>query len=200
MKALHEYRVSYPYGATSPPYSKSRPHRGNDRAAPCGTPVVIGRTQIGVVGTTGRSSGCHTHTQAGTDLGCQKTFNPTPLEFKPGKVVNLRTTNTGDWGKFITLKVGTKYITYAHLSRVGARVGQVIKAPQKPKYFWRTVKVPILYVRDKPTTKSKLSGSRFLIKGMRFRTSGLVKGQSVKGNNKWYKSKAGNYVWAGGVR
>lgn len=207
MKTAKDYKVKYPYGLTTGYWSKSRPHRGNDRPTPCGTPLVIGKTQVGLTGVSGEATGCHLHTQAGTDVACQKTFKPNSLEFKGGEVVNLRKTDQKAWGRFVTIKVGyMKYITYAHLKRVDVKMGQVIssfakpKPKAKPKLTWKTVKVPLVYVRDKPTTKSKLSGSRFLLRGMRFRTTGLVKGQSVKGNNKWYKSKAGNYIWAGGVR
>jgi hypothetical protein len=122
---LKDYPITFPYGATSAPYSATRPHRGNDRAAPLGTPIVIGDTTIGLVGSTGLSSGSHCHTQAGTDKACQDTFNPSPLEFKGGTVVN--TGFGSEWGKFVTIQVGKEFITYAHMSEIGVQINQVIK-------------------------------------------------------------------------
>lgn len=128
MKPANQYPVTFPYGATSPPYSPGSPHRGNDRACPTGTPIIIGSTTIGLTGNTGFSTGPHLHTQAGSDQGTQNTFNPSSLEFKPGTVVAIRTVDEKAWGKYITIKVGTgKYITYAHLSKVNVAVGKVIK-------------------------------------------------------------------------
>jgi hypothetical protein len=117
--------VTYPYGATSAPYSPSRPHRGNDRAGKDGEPIYIGSTVIANVGSTGWSTGNHLHTQAGTDIGCQATFNPSSIEFKGGTVVR---TGWGDqWGNYITIQVGSKYVTYCHLSKINVKVSQVIK-------------------------------------------------------------------------
>lgn len=125
-----DYKVTYPYGATTPPYSPSRPHRGNDRPTPMATPIVIGSTTIGLTGNSGSYMGMtydpHLHTQAGTDQACQNTFNPSAIEFKGGTVV--ATGYGSQWGNYITIKVATdKYITYAHLSKINVIVGQVIK-------------------------------------------------------------------------
>jgi len=70
----------------------------------------------------------------------------------------------------------------------------------KPKYPRNvTVTVPKLNVRDKPTSKSPLSGSKTLKKGDVFVSVGLVNGEKVAGNNKWHKSSKANYVWSGGT-
>lgn len=65
---------------------------------------------------------------------------------------------------------------------------------------WVMVKVPVLYVRSAPRTSAPLAGSRFLLFGTPVRAAALVTGESVAGNNKWYKSMYGNYFWSGGVK
>jgi hypothetical protein len=65
---------------------------------------------------------------------------------------------------------------------------------------WVTVNVPKLYVRSQPTTKAPLSGVRVMFFGMRVRAVAQVTGESVGGNNKWYKSAYGNYFWSGGCK
>lgn len=54
------------------------------------------------------------------------------------------------------------------------------------------------YVRKEPNTKSALAGSKLLKKGDVFVATEIVNGENVSGNNKWYHSKVGNYVWSGG--
>lgn len=127
MKTAKDYRVTFPYGATRPPYSPSHPHKGNDRAMPTGVPIVIGDTTIGLSGASGKVTGPHLHTQAGKDFHTQRTVKPDRLEFKPGVVANRRTDNEGEWGRFVTIQVGKEYITYAHLDKVNVKVGDRIK-------------------------------------------------------------------------
>lgn len=99
-------------------------HRGNDRSTPTGTPIIINGVNIGNTGATGLVGGPHLHTQAGTDVACQNTIDPSPLDFKPGTVVAVG--RGTQWGNYITIQVGDKYITYAHLSWINVVVGQVI--------------------------------------------------------------------------
>lgn len=54
-------------------------------------------------------------------------------------------------------------------------------------------------VRVGPHTSNALGGSKTLVKGNTFIAVGTVEGESVSGNNIWYKSKKGNYVWSGGL-
>lgn len=63
MRDISTYPVSFPYGATSPPYSPSHPHSGDDRAAPKGTPIIVSGVEIGVVGSSGKATGTHLHIQ-----------------------------------------------------------------------------------------------------------------------------------------
>lgn len=121
-----DYAVKHPYGATYSPWSKTSPHRGNDRPCPSGTVVSIAGINCGLTGNTGESSAPHLHTQEGTDPAVQNTVKPTN-EFKPGTVTSVRTTDSGAWGKYFTIKVGSRYVTYAHLSKVNVKLGDVIK-------------------------------------------------------------------------
>lgn len=133
-KTAKDYKVVFGYGAKDGYYYGPEGiigpyHRGNDRETPVGTPIVIGKKTIGLTGSTGLGAGPHLHTQAGTDIACQKTFDPTPLDFKPGTVV--ATGKGTQWGYYITIKVGSKYITYAHLSKISVRKGDKIKVEAK---------------------------------------------------------------------
>lgn len=121
-----DYKITFAYGAYGEAgYTKLRPHRGNDRPCPNGTPVVIEGTQIGLTGATGLVTGAHLHTQSGTDKACQNTFDGNGVtEFKAGTVVATGTAS--QWGKYVTLQVGDKYVTYCHLSEINVQIGQRI--------------------------------------------------------------------------
>lgn len=58
-----DYKVTFPYMATTAPYSPTRPHLGEDRKMPLGTPIEVNGVLVGYAGTTGKSTGVHTHTQ-----------------------------------------------------------------------------------------------------------------------------------------
>jgi len=127
MATAKDYPINFPYAATSAPYSPSRPHRGDDRACPTGTPVVIGSTTIGLTGATGYTFGAHLHIQewSGSYSNTRKPQN----SFKGGTVTNGDLTGTrgdGSFGKFITITSGGWNTTYAHLSKINVKVGQVI--------------------------------------------------------------------------
>lgn len=127
MKTAQDYPVTFGYGAVDGVYyTKARPHRGNDRPTPTGTPVVIGDTTIGLTGNTGLSSAAHLHTQAGTDFFAQQTIDPTKHEFQLGKVAHVG--NASEWGNFVILQNNSGvFVVYAHLSKITAKVGQIIK-------------------------------------------------------------------------
>lgn len=154
MATAKDYKVKHPYGATYSPWSKTSPHRGNDRSTPTGTVVEIAGVNCGLTGNTGESSAPHLHTQEGTDPAVQKTVKPAN-EFKPGTITSVRTTDTGAWGKYFTTKVGSRYVTYAHLSKVNVKVGDVIKEDDleyKEKY---EKAIRIAEARAKEITKLK---------------------------------------------
>lgn len=71
--------------------------------------------------------------------------------------------------------------------------------PQPPKAKWVTVK-STAYVRRQPSTKAPLGGSRILLRGTKFRSVGVVRGEKVNGNDKWHKSSKGNFVWSGNIK
>lgn len=125
MADLRDYPISFPYGATSAPYSATRPHRGSDRAAPLNTPIIIGATQIGLVGTTGLSTGPHCHLQAGKDEWAQTTINPDAYWFKGGTVVKVGFGT--EWGNYVCIRVGDVNAFYCHLNKITTSVGQVIE-------------------------------------------------------------------------
>ncbi len=169
-----DYDVTLPYGSTKPPYSAAHPHKGNDRKMPEGTPVVIGNTTIALSGNTGLSSGPHLHTQAGKDQGTQSTVKPDPYEFQPGVVVNLRTTDEAQWGRFVTIRTSSGIsITYAHLSKVNVKLGQVIGADMDCKPDAKTVSEYFVAWEGRLPTKAELAG--YTSKSWRYLTDQLLK-------------------------
>lgn len=124
-----DYPVTFPYGATDSPYSAASPHRGNDRACPMDTPIVIAGTVIGFTGSSGMSTGPHLHIQEwqGNAANTRLPQN----EFKGGTVVNLDANpNQGSWGRYITIQKDGWNTTYCHLNSIVVSKGQVITEEQ----------------------------------------------------------------------
>ena len=130
MKDLASYPISFPYGVTTTPYNPSHPHRGNDRAAPLGTPIIVQGITIGFVGMTGLATGPHCHTQEwqGSKLNVRRPQN----EFKPGMVVEVDvngTTGDKSLGKYVTVRNADGWNTsYCHMNMVNAKVGDNISS------------------------------------------------------------------------
>jgi hypothetical protein len=129
MQELSAYPISFPYGVTTAPYTVSHPHRGDDRAAPLNTPIIIKGVTIGFVGMTGFATGYHCHNQEwqGSKTNVRKPQNA----FKGGTVIEVDAVgNTGDgsFGKYVTLRNDDGWNTsYCHMNSVNATVGQIIK-------------------------------------------------------------------------
>lgn len=129
MKDLAQYPVTFPYGSTAPPYSTTHSHRGNDRAAPVNTPIIVCGVTIGYVGMTGDATGYHCHTQEWlkNHVDVRKPQN----EFKPGTVTEVDVNGTtGDktLGKYVTIKDSDGWsTTYCHMNTTNANVGEIIK-------------------------------------------------------------------------
>lgn len=146
MATIWDYKISFPYGATSAPYSKTNPHKGEDRSAPRGTSVTVNGVTIGTVGTTGYSTGNHLH------VGKYKSGVAYPPNGK-GKALGadaiVRVADTLDNsanGKHVVIRSGGYDWYYLHLDTVRVKVGQAIKAEEvfvieeqrpvfKPSYY-----------------------------------------------------------------
>lgn len=130
-KDITKYPITFPYNATSWPYNRLRPHKGEDRGAPVGTPVIINGKQIGTVGNTGFSFGAHLHVakwQAVLPnwlaLAARRYFNPKGWSTITGRVVYAGWLGTA--GKCVIVKQLRSdkkrvFFMYAHLDRIDVK-------------------------------------------------------------------------------
>ena len=98
------------------------------------------------------------------------------------------------------------YVTHNYSGFLGVlrpKAQNKLKAPAVTEFKVRVDKDCGAYVRTEPNTKSatvKQPGNQpYLKKGDVFVSVGTVKGENVSGNDIWYKSKKGNYVWSLGL-
>lgn len=78
-------------------------------------------------------------------------------------------------------------------------VGNVASPPTPTGYPKKvTVAVNKLYVRTAPNTGAPLGGDQYLMRGTTITVTGVVTGQNVSGNDRWYKTIKNNYCWSGG--
>ena len=78
----------------------------------------------------------------------------------------------------------------------------VVRAPTpKAQTFtkWVTVGGYPLHVRASPEALGILVGSKTLRPGARFQVKGWVRGQNIGGEDRWWVSMYGHYVWVGGT-
>ena len=75
---------------------------------------------------------------------------------------------------------------------------KILRYKYNPRFEVRVDK-PKAMVRSGPSTAYGLSGSKELVRGNTFVATTRVLGQSVNGNNVWFRSYKGNYVWSGGL-
>lgn len=122
MMDIWGYPVKYKYGysdAYGPTF-----HTGEDRPAPLGTPVTVNSVVIGLVGSTGKSTGNHLH--VGRWVGGSHT-NPGGggKIVSGGTVTQVDTVGSTNNGKFVRVADadGSKWV-YLHLSEVKVTVGQ----------------------------------------------------------------------------
>lgn len=62
MKDASQYPVTFPFGATTAPYSIASPHQGDDHAMPTGTKIIVNGTLVALSGASGLGvTGPHLH-------------------------------------------------------------------------------------------------------------------------------------------
>lgn len=131
-KTAADYPVTFPFGATTFPYSKQHPHMGEDRKMPLNTEVWVSKTLIGLAGTTGKSTGVHTHTQK---IVSGEVVNPKGGGFNvplPAVVIETGTLWTNplkyrEIGNFVRIKDAKGVVwSFFHLNKVLVKKGDKI--------------------------------------------------------------------------
>lgn len=131
MKDASQYKITFPYGATTPPYSPTHKHLGDDRAMPVGTPIIVNGEIIGLSGNSGKSTGAHEHTQ---EVKYGVVVKPESGGYDvPKPVVCTETGKKLDIGNFIRYRDGDGRIwSKFHLSEVKIKVGDIIGGSMTP--------------------------------------------------------------------
>lgn len=104
-----------------------------------------------------------------------------------------------NWGGKVCKKVLHNYNGFLGVLRAKDQT-KITGETTKNELFWVRVDKEKACVRDQPNSQTgALAGSKYLKRGNTFQASGTVIGENVSGNNIWYKSWKGNYVWSGGL-
>jgi hypothetical protein len=140
MATANDYKITFGYGRTDPPYSPTSPHRGNDRAMPIGTDVWVGGLLIGKSGNTGDvvprptatnpAAGAHLHT--GKFVG-GAAVNPGTdgAEFALAEGFIYDTGQDPTNGKYVRIFSNGAVYVYCHLSEILVTKNQQLTAPGK---------------------------------------------------------------------
>lgn len=133
--------------------------------------VVEKGAVLGYMGATGFVTGAHLHFEVRVNDKC---VDPLPY-FQDKKAIQ-------PYG-YVAPKKSTTTNTKEYKVRVDKKCGA--------------------YVRKEPNTKSAIvpqpGNQKLLNKGDVFVAVGTVKGEKVSGNDIWFKSRKGNYVWSHGL-
>lgn len=127
MANLIQYPVTFPFGATSAPYSPTDPHHGEDRACPTGTLAIVNSKQIGLTGNTGYSFGPHCHIDKNPSYPATRGYiNPTGWYNITGTVVFAGLAESA--GNMVVIRADNGYYyRFLHLSVINVRVGDRIQ-------------------------------------------------------------------------
>lgn len=119
--------VTFPFGATNPPYSPANPHKGWDFDFK-NEPVYWGGTNIATSGNSGSFRGLtydpHLHCQGGYDEWAQQAIDCKPYLDMPGIVVKVG--SAPQWGKYVCVRVGDVNVFNCHLSWINVLIGDKV--------------------------------------------------------------------------
>jgi hypothetical protein len=126
-----DYKVTFPYLATSAPYSITHPHSGEDHKMPLRTEIWVGDTLIAYSGNTGESTGPHSHVQRAKKGVYVAPYLP-PQGKGYGNTIALPATvievgNKADVGNYVRLMdKNNERWSYFHNDAIVVKVGAVI--------------------------------------------------------------------------
>lgn len=129
--SAESYPITFGYRATDGQYygpngSVGPYHRGEDRAMPIGTPIIVNGIQIGLSGNSGASSGPHLH--IGRFLGGQDTApNGGGFHFDSASVTEIN--EDGINGRYVRVQADGASWVYLHMSQQTVNIGQQLIIP-----------------------------------------------------------------------
>lgn len=135
MNDASQYPITFGYGATDGIYYGPRGsigpyHRGEDRAMPDGTPIIVNGVLIGLSNNTGASSGSHLH--IGRFVGGQDTA-PSGGGFHFDNAVVTEVNQDATNGKYVRIQADGASWVYLHMLEQKVTVGQVLKEEEVSK-------------------------------------------------------------------